>query len=313
MTSSCFCYTTDRNYMVPTLLSAIQARRNVAVEKTDVIILYRGMRDDSTDLFTDLCQRYGVLFQLVMPQEMDGLPVNFARHFLDRFLAPRYVDVIHADGDTQITGSLDPLFDVALPRGSVMAAPDPMAVMIHDRSPVWQARRSYFRSIGIPEARLDRYFNSGIFRLNRADLADVGRECVRLCDKHGSAFRFNEQDAFNLAFGEEARLMSFRWNFPIFFLNGGYEASIQPRLVHYMSNPRPWQGAFQPWGRSAHAVYGDLVARHPELASFVQPLRGFKAIKYNAQQHYKRLVERHAWTRPHVLARVARFEREAVV
>lgn len=313
MMTSCFCYTTDRNYMAPTLLSAIQARRNVSRQNTDVIVLYVGPQNGEARLFATLCAHYGILFQVVAPASIDGLPVHFARHFLDRLLDRRYADVIHADGDTQINGSLDPLFEIALPPGRVMAARDPMAVMIHDRSRAWQARRAYLGSIGIPDGRLDRYFNTGIFRLNRVDLADVGEECVRICRKHGKTLRFSEQDAFNMAFGGDASLISFRWNFPIFFLNGGYDASIRPRLVHYMSNPRPWQGVFLPWDRAAHTVYFDLAQAHPELMPYLQPLRGLKAAKYVAQQRYKRLVERRTWTRPHVQARVASFERETVV
>jgi lipopolysaccharide biosynthesis glycosyltransferase len=299
--------------MLPTLLSAIQARRNVSPEKAEVIIFFIGPDDDVTRMFDALCRQHAVEFRVVPQSGIENLPVNFARHFLDRFLEPRFADVIHTDGDTQISGSLDPLVDASLPPGKFMATPDPMAVMIHEPSRGSTARRAYFRSIGIPDGQLDRYFNSGVFRVHRTDLAEISRECLKLCRENGSRFRFSEQDAFNIAFGRDVALMSFKWNFPVFFMNCGYDQLIAPRLFHYMSNPRPWQGAFLPWGSQAHRAYYDLVQQHPELACYLQPHRGLKAVKYRAQQRYKRLVERHTWTDPQVRARVERFEREAVV
>lgn len=313
MGKACFCYTTNNNYMGATVLSALQARRNVSRERADVLILLLGEDDAEAQRFAAVCARHDILFRRIMPGEIDGVPVHCARHFLDRFLEPHYTEIVHVDGDTQIAGSLDPLLDIPLPLGRVLAVPDPMAVMIHHPSRAWQERRAYFRSIGIPEGRLDRYFNSGVFRVNRADAGAMGRECVRLFRQHGAAFRFSEQDGFNIAFGDVVDLISFRWNFPVFFLNGGYEATIQPRLIHFMSNPRPWQGAFVPWGRPAHRVYGELAVAHPELADLLKPLRGLRAVKYRAQQRTKRVIESRTWTRPPVRERVARFEREAAV
>jgi hypothetical protein len=313
MPEACFCYATNIHYMGATLLSAMQARRHLARSHADVVVLYLCDGDAAPALFPELCRAHGILFQPISGGDIDGLPVQFVRHFLDRLLDPAYRAVVFADGDTQIAGPLEPLFKAALPAGSVMVTPDPMAVMIHEDSRFWQSRRAYFLSIGIPERRLGRYFNSGLFRMHRADLGTVGRECVRLWRKRGTDFRYSEQDAFNIAFGAEATLISFRWNFPAFFLNGGYDQTIEPRMIHFMSNPRPWHGAFMPWGWPAHRVYRDLVDAHPQLAGSLRPMRGWKALRYAAQQRGKRLFERHTWGRPAVRARVAAFEAAAIV
>ena len=312
MRRACFCYTTNANYMMPTVLSAVQARRNVPAARADVAILFLGRHDETARSFAELCGRHGIGFQVIAPGSIDNHPVHFARHFLDRFLGPEITDVVHVDGDTQIAGPLEPLLDIPLAPGRLLAVPDPMAVMIHHPSRIWRARRAYFRSIGIAERRLDKYVNSGLFRVGRADAAAVGRECVRLCRERGSALRFSEQDALNLAFGTATDLISFKWNFPAFFLNGSYEASIAPHIIHYMSNPRPWQGAFLPWGRPAHRIYGELAQSNPELAGLLQPLRGWRAMRYRAQQRAKQLIESRTWTRLPVRERVARYEREAM-
>lgn len=312
MRRACFCYTTNTNYMGATVLSAVQARLNVPTARADVAILFLGADDARARGFADLCGRHGILFQVITPQGIDDLPIHFARHFLDRFLPPEITDIVHVDGDTQIAGPLEPLLDIPLAPGRVLAVPDPMSVMIHHPSRAWRARRAYFRSIGIAEDRLDRYCNSGVFRIARTDAGAVGRECVRLCRERGAALRFSEQDALNIAFGSAIDLISFRWNFPAFFLNGSYDAVIAPHVIHYMSNPRPWQGAFLPWGRPAHRVYREMAQNHPELAGLLQPLRGWPALRYRAQQRAKHLIESRTWTRLPVRERVARFEREAM-
>lgn len=312
MRRACFCYTTNANYMGATVLSAMQARRNVTKVRAEVAILFLGTPDGTTRRFAELCARHDLVFQVVSPRAIEDGPVQFARHYLDRLLGPEITDIVHIDGDTQIAGPLEPLLDIPLARGRVLAVRDPMAVMIHHPSRVWRARRAYLLSIGIPEDRLDRYFNSGLFRVHRADADAIGRECVRLCRKLGSALRYSEQDAFNLAFGHVTDLISFRWNFPVFFLNGGYETSITPHVIHFMSNPRPWQGAFLPWGRPAYDAYRELAVAHPELTGLLEPLRGWRAVRYRAQQRTKHLIESRTWTRTPVRERVALFERDAV-
>ena len=312
MTEACICYSTDKNYLLPSLLSAIQARRFLSPERA-VLVFLLGKDDAVARSCEAICTTYGIGFRVVAPGEVDNQPASFARHYLDRLLDPKFTDIIHVDGDTQIAGSLDPLLEAPLAPGQVLATPDPMAVISEDDGRLGRATRAYFRSIGIADDQCGRYFNSGVYRVHRTDLKEIGRECVRLCRQNGNRFRFREQDAFNLAFGRSVRLISFKWNFPVFFANGGYDETIRPHLLHYMSNPRPWQGAFLPWGQPAHRVYLDLVRTHPELAGHLKPLRGVSAAKYQWQQRYKRLVERRTWANPGMRARVERLERTAVV
>ena len=280
MPTTCFCYTVDRHYALPTLLSAIQARAHLSLAKADVVILFIGTDDDVARACARVCSRYNIVFQLVAPGAIDNLPPNFARHFLDRLLDANYVDVMHVDGDTQIIASLDPVIDVALPTGKILAAPDPMAVMIDAPGRAWAARRRYFDSIGIRGDQPSRYVNSGVFRVNRTDLAAIGRECLRICMSCKVKLVFGEQDAFNLAFHRDINLISFKWNFPVFFLNFDY-GPIEPHLYHFMSNPRPWQGAFRPWGAKAHLNYTTLVEENPDLRpspAAAPPLRGWTVL-----------------------------------
>ena len=293
-------------------MSAIQARAHLSPAKADVLILFIGTDDDVTRACARVCSRYDILFQLVPPAAIDNLAPNFARHFLDRLLDAKYVDVMHVDGDTQILASLDPVIDVPLPSGKILAAPDPMAVMIDAPGRAWAARRHYFDSIGIRGDQPSRYVNSGVFRVKRSDVGAIGRECLRICMSQKGKLVFGEQDAFNIAFHRDISLISFKWNFPVFFLNFDY-GPIVPHIYHFMSNPRPWQGAFLPWGPKAHAVYARLIDENPELKPLAQPLQNFGAGKYWLQQLYKRMIEPLTWNTALAKARVEELELQAAV
>ena len=293
-------------------MSAIQARAHLSPAKADVLILFIGPDDDVARACAKVCSRYTIIFQRVPPGAIDNLAPNFARHFLDRLLDAAYVDVMHVDGDTQILASLDPVIDVPLPAGKILAVPDPMAVMIDAPGRAWAARRHYFESIGIRGDQPGRYVNSGVFRVKRSDLGAIGRECLRICTNEKGRLVFGEQDALNIAFHSDINLISFKWNFPVFFLNFDY-GPIKPHLYHFMSNPRPWQGAFRPWGPKGHDVYTTLIDENPDLKPLLQPLRRLAAGRYWVQQLYKRMIEPMTWNTALAKARVEELELQAAV
>ena len=307
------CYTIDEGYLLPTLLSASQLRRSLPDGLADVLVVCFGDESAATRAAAAFCTDEGLGFLVVSPRVLEGNSMLCARFLLPQLLGPAYRDILYIDGDTQVAGSLAPLLAHPLPPGHVLAVPDPMAVMIESPRGPWPARRAYFRSIGIPDARHGTYFNSGVMRVSRSDWDAVSRECLALCRRQGERFAFRDQDALNLVVGGRAALASFRWNFPPFFMNFGAEASIGPRIVHFMSNPRPWQGAFAPWGRAWHAPYAALAAARPDLARTVAPLRRARFYKYAAQQHLKRLIEARTWGTPAVRARIGALEGRAAV
>ena len=307
------CYTIDEGYLLPTLLSASQLRRSLPTGLADVLVVCFGPVTAATRAAAAFSGEEGIGFLTVPRQVLDGNPMLCARFFLPQLIDPSYRDILYVDGDTQVTGSLAPLLAHPLGSGQVLAVPDPMTVMIGSASGPWPARRAYFRSIGIPDERQGAYFNSGVMRVSRTDWEALSRECLDLCRRSGERFTFRDQDALNLVVGSRAALASFRWNFPPFFMNFGAEDEIRPRLYHFMSNPRPWHGAFAPWGRAWHAPYAALAAARPDLGRSLKPLRGLRVYKYAAQQRLKRFHESRTWGTPAVRARIGALEARAAV
>ena len=130
----------------------------------------------------------------------------------------------------------------------------------------WSRQREYFASIGLGTDEVARYVNTGMFGLWRDDLGPFGAEVLRLLSSPPRPLRFDEQDAVNLAFGDAVVSASIGWNYPAFFANFDYGGIARPRVKHFMSNPRPWDGIFPPWGPLEHAVYAKAAGRHAGVA-----------------------------------------------
>lgn len=310
---ACCCYAVDEAYLLPTLLSASQLRRGTPRATADVVVVCFGPATDVTAAAAALCAREGIRFLTVPTSLLDGAPMICARFFLCDVLERDYRDIVYLDGDTQVAGSLEPLLAHAVKPGEILAAPDPMAVMIDSGKAPWPARRAYFERLGVPLHRQGAYFNSGVLRFRREDWHDLSRECLKLCAERGAAFEFRDQDALNIVAGGHQRPMSFRWNFPPFFMNFGADVAIAPRVYHFMSNPRPWHGAFAPWGRAWHDPYRAFLVENPALARSMRRIGPLRTMKYAAQQRFKRHMEARQWGAPAIRRRIADMEAQAVV
>ncbi len=313
MVSACCCYIIDEGYLFPTLVSAVQARAAASVDVADIKIFCIGESTGTVALYREICASRGIDLVSVPSGTIDGMPIMFARFYLSRLLETRYHSVVYLDGDTQISGSLEPLLAAPLEPGRFLAAPDPMSIMIEAPSRGWRKRRAYFRSIGLPPETLPRYCNSGVLRFNLRDWGAISQAALAVSASHDHGLKFPDQDALNLVFGKDYMPMSYRWNFPIFFLGCGLDRLIDPVVYHFMSNPRPWNGAFKPWGEAWHEPYCRVVEAHPELRRFHRPFRMLRATRYIAQQRIKSLLEGPAWSSDGVRDRIASQEAEAYV
>ena len=102
--------------------------------------------------------------------------------------------------------------------------------------------------------------------------------------------------------------MSIAWNFPIFMLNARVEKTISPQILHFMSQPKPWEGSFPPWGRTARAPYLETVRLHPELARYCGTTSLSRWFRYHLQQRYKKTLETVTWARGVKRERILAYE-----
>lgn len=312
MKRHCITYTTDSGYLLPTLVSAMQASVHAPPE-VDVVICHVGALTPEAEAVRDICSRRKLIFISVDRDAIDDMHIMYARLFLDSILPSVYDDVVYVDGDTQLQSDLTELVRAPLPDGAILAARDPMVLAIDRNGPEWRARRHYFESLGFSRDQMKTYFNSGVLRFGLKDWSSVRADCLRELRRRPHELRFPDQDVLNLCCQDRHLTMSFKWNFPIFFLNCGVRDVIGPRIYHFMSNPRPWHGQFNPWGQEFAGVYDEVVRDFPQISNLRTRLSMARRAKYFVQQYVKLGLETLTWNTPDVHRRVAAIEEQAFV
>ncbi len=313
MSDCCFCYTTDKYYFLPTLLSAAQARKNISTGKADVLIIGFDFQNNEESMLREVAKNLGVSVQFHDRREIRDLPIYMARHFLDQLLSNTYTNIIHIDGDTQIYASIDPLIQAPLPSGRIFAAPDPMALLFGEPDRLSLKTTAYLHSIGLPSNIAGRYINSGVFRVARSDLKAIDLEIQKQCEKNLPKYFFTEQDAMNVAFGDSISLISMKWNYPAFFEFFEYDFIESEHIKHFMSNPRPWHGPFMPWGKAAHSPYVDMISAHPQLRNYYRPMSKRTVARYIVQQRVKKFMDSRIWKTKSIARKIREFEKHAAV
>ena len=183
MTNGCICYASDPRYLLPTFVSAVQARAAVSLAKADVAIISFGADGAAERAFKNSCEFEGILFLQPSLESIDGAHPMFARLFLDRLIPTNYQRLLYIDGDTQICGALDALIEAPVPAGRFMAARDPMSFELAKGGVKNQRIAHYFESIGLLPEQNNRYFNSGVLRINRHGWDEIGQEAWALLRK----------------------------------------------------------------------------------------------------------------------------------
>ena len=313
MSKSCCCYFVNQRYLLPALLSAIQAKANITIQDVDVTIFFFGIHGDVFDLFTKVCNYYGVRLVLVTPDRLKGMEFYYVKFLACDLVDETYEKILLIDADTQIEGSLDDLFRFPLPHEKILATRDPMTFQLDEPTPHWADQRNYLLSLGLTQYQIIRYFNAGVMMCNRQFLCDISKNLLRMMEERKSGLRFYDQDIFNIIIGNNHLDMSLKWNYPVFFDTYGLSIPVKAVVRHFMSKPRPWEGAFHPWGQSGWSPYLRVVELHPELKPFLMPFLGIKRLKYTLQQNFKRYADGRAWRNERIKTAIADYEQHVVV
>ncbi|MET7245587.1 glycosyltransferase [Methylobacterium sp. EM32] len=308
MKPGCICYVTDRNYLFITLVSAMQARAQVASSRADVLLL---AIDDGPeiDTYRRICDREGIVFlnvaaraEAVLKDALGDIyrtgfagrisAATLVRLVISDFVTGDYGRMLYIDGDTQINGSLDILLQRDLPAGRFLAARDYTSVMRSAGFAVPDRFSPNFQRLGVPEARRNYYFNAGVIVSDFEDWKTIGRNALAYFADSGGTLQFHDQDALNGACWEQHLPLSNRWNFPRQFLHLRARLSYQPEIVHFMANPKPWHGVLPPWGKKEYGAYREVIDRYPELAGDIPTLSPARFQAYRLKSTYYDLRDR---------------------
>jgi hypothetical protein len=291
--TNCWCYVVDENYLLAALVSASQLKARLENTSDQVLLVCYG--DENIITATAKVAADDLELELIVkPKALLGqLPMFCARFLLTQHVEiPSGSNLIYLDADTQIVGCIKELSDVVPERGSLLAVSDIMAFLVVRNDRTAKSFRNYFASIGLTHDRQLSYFNTGVLKVRAEDWALISNRCMTYINNHGwASLRFPDQDILNIVLEGNQNLISFKWNYPGFFIGKNLDEIVEPRIIHFMSRPRPWDGPFSPWGKTAYDPYPAFVKLYPGLNSLLKPSAGKKKIKYNLQQLVKSLVE----------------------
>lgn len=323
------CLVTDANYMFPTVVAAAQARAAIRTPGTEVFIFAMGLSPEKAKRYQDVCDEHGVRLQLVSREVYGDSDDNafvdaffaqskftfgaLGRFFLDQVTPAGFDQLLYLDGDIQIHGPLDDLVQTPVPDGRFLAAADPKIFWINMDTPAAQRERGYMQGLGknSPEA-FETYFNSGILRIARKGWREIGEKAFEYLRGNPDRCVCHDQSALNATSAEARLRLSIKWNFAPYLRYYGLEPVIAPSIIHFMSHPKPWNGAFPPWSAAEHRVYLDFLARRPELRPDFARFGPKLTARYHLQQRVKRLDEMmHPGRRRTVVANVMRYEEAA--
>lgn len=282
MNKQCIVYITDKNYIFPTLLSAIQAREHCRKE-TDVLVLLTEKISDLAELSSvmagytiQLLDYYELFNDSLKKLDSSGFQKKISktamcRLLLDQVLPEQYSQIIYIDGDTQVWNSLEALEAYEVPEGRFLAAPDYINL------------KHYLE--GDPLAR---YFNSGVLKFNRKGW--IGQAAYDLyIEKH--ALKYHDQEVLNMV-GENALIyISNQWNYPKQFLSI-LPDEIKPSIVHFMAHPKPWHGVYYPWGRREYEFYTKARAASPIFNKYFYDLSFTLKCLYRYRSIKERLTQK---------------------
>ena len=316
--------------MLPVVVAAIQARKATTVPNAVVIITAIGLSSAQAGEYGKICDDNNVQLELVTREIFGDQNLNafvdaffsgskftfgaLGRLFLDQLIDPVFDQLLYIDGDVHITGSLDPLITANVAQKSFLAAPDPKSFFVQGQGVTASRTRAYMRELGLSTSQYRNYFNSGVLRISRDGWKDIGLAAWDFLKSNPDRCVCHDQSALN-AVGHNARApLSLKWNFPPFYRYYGLLQSIDPRIVHYMSQPKPWNGTFQPWDEAAHQPYLDFIDRYPNIRADLRIFSDRERLKYTVWQNAKRLEESlHPRRRALVRSEVAVYEEAVVV
>jgi lipopolysaccharide biosynthesis glycosyltransferase len=257
MTAECaICYVSDVNFLLPSIVSAIQIRKYVPKHKASIYIFLIDNPERISDLNEHL-QSYSIQVIAMSSSSYSnfdidkfhqtGIPTSsLGRFAIEELLPERCKRIVYLDGDTWIARDPSALIDAVVPEGRFAAAEDIMSLRRSPFTSHGRFIRSYYQNIGINWEK-NGYFNAGVFAVERKTWRTLSQEGFLFFKTYTEHCRFHDQSALNAVVGDRRLQLSTRWNFQTSYRFLNVEQSIQPCIYHLTQSPKPWMGAFSVW------------------------------------------------------------------
>ena len=249
----------DQDFLVPTVGAAVSARSHTADGSVRVLVFVTDISPASLDAVRRIVEPKRVCVRAASRQgfaEVDRAKFNpthvpvstLARLWLDELLDADVEKFLYLDGDIDITGPLDPLLALPIPKRGFLAAPDLPLLVEGNKGASARETRAYLDGLGIKCSR--NYFNAGVMLVDRSGWGAVARTAREFFLANPERCRYHDQSALNATAGHLRGKLSLLWNYQTDFMavadprRWGY----QPAIWHFTGFPKAWHGGIFPWG-----------------------------------------------------------------
>lgn len=289
------CYTTDINFLLPSLVSAMGVRRFVAPDKARIYIFLVDADEDALRELNVFLQPHAIEIlpldsRFYTKDDISGFkkshvpPAALGRFFLCDVLPDSVKHIVYLDGDTWIVRDPSALVEAVVPEGHMAAAED--AIYLRQRGNVGTVGRDirqYFKTLGLSDHQ--GYMNSGVFAVSRQSWKVLAAEAYDFLLKNMEISAHHDQSALNAVMGDRRLRLSSRWNFQTPYRYMGVEDTVKPCIYHFTQSPKPWMGAALPWAE----IYPDYMKAIAPFAGFDLPL---KTVEPQVIEDHNRFIQK---------------------
>jgi lipopolysaccharide biosynthesis glycosyltransferase len=273
-------FTTDRGYLIPTIVAALQVSNQIQTGlRADILIFLIDFRESESSELNAEYEHNRIKFIDMASSVYDNslcyyhkshVPKSaLARLCVGELIPARYENLIYIDGDVQIVGDIRPLLKWQVRPGYILASLDQGLLEVEEPGSSiskWYAR--YTRGLGLKEPL--EYFNSGVMAFRRSTLLEEGPVSLRYFYENSNKCLQHDQSALNAVFVGRREYLSPRYNFmPRFQVIGG-AAIVNPVIMHFADRNKPWHDPVLSWMAEYTAIYTKVINEHSVLGKYVR-------------------------------------------
>ena len=271
-------FTTDRGYLVPTIVGALQVMSQPdTMAIADVLIVLVDFSDAESDDIAGTFEALPCGF-LRLPKSSYALPEGavynnthvpqstLARLAAGPFIPERYEHLVYLDGDIQIAGSILPLVSHDVPPGRILAGNDHAYLNCCEIGNNGVMFRNYLKKLGISDPR--DYFNAGVLAARRTTWIAIASDALAYIQQNSSSCIYHDQSALNAVSVGRREVLHPSYNFISWYKDLKAEEIFAPVVIHFTGGSKPWQPVGASWGGQFLKDYKAVVERFPLLSRY---------------------------------------------
>lgn len=270
-------YVTDKGFLVPSLVSALQLYKSGSTKKSDADILFflLDISDDYIEKLSNSFGQFGMKFisidndSLKLPHDISfregHVPKStLARLILSKYIPENYENLLYIDGDTQILSDISELIEAKIPEGHIGAINGSLWLSdTYQRE--WNTK--YLNRLGIKST--SDYFNAGVLAFTCKTWLEYGPKTLEFFINNSEACYHHDQSALNAVFFNKRVIIEPAYNYHTEYANLYLHGKYKPKIVHFTGRDKPWLYPVTPWGMEFTQPYIEILSEYPFLLEFM--------------------------------------------